>query len=298
MVTSTHETSHRIFQDHPEILAPIFEALGMPPPAKADIELMTPDATELKPLERRVDTVLKVEPSEGDSFLLAVEAQTRKASDKGTNWPYYVAYLHAKFGLPVLLVAVCRSRSTAKWAAGPFECRVGPWASQVTYPFVLGPDSVPEITDEALVAREPALATFSAIVHSESEGIEAILNLLARGMRSFDKPTAKYWSELLEVGLEHTPAREMWRELEKMVISYFPGRGTVFEEAYYDGEAKGKAEGVLRVLEVRGFSVSDDVRARVTDCKDLARLDDWLDRAGTVERMEDLFVEEVEEAAP
>lgn len=314
MVTSTHETSHRIFQDHPEILAPLFEALGMPPPAKADIELVTPDVTELKPLERRVDTVLKVEPSEGDAFLLAVEAQTRRAPDKGVNWPYYVAYLRAKFGLPVLLVAICRDRSTAAWAAGPFACRVGPWTSQVTRPFVLGPDSVPEITDEAEVARRPALATFSAIVHSESEGIDAILALLARGMRTFDAATAKYWSELLEVGLENTPARETWRELEKMVISYFPGRGTVFEEAYYDGEAKGmakgmeegkavgkaagKAEGVLRVLEVRGLPVSDDVRARVTGCEDLARLDDWLARAVTAERAEDLFAEEEDPGAP
>jgi hypothetical protein len=305
MVTSTHETSHRIFQDHPEVLAPIFEALGMPPPAKADIELLTPDATELKPLERRVDTVLKVEPSDGDAFLLAVEAQTRRALDKGANWPFYVAYLHAKFGLPVLLVAVCRNRSTANWAEGPFECRVGPWISQVTRPFVLGPDSVPEITDEAVAAREPALATFSAIVHSESPGIGAILNLLARGMRSFDKPTAKYWAELLEVGLEDTPARETWRELEKMVISYFPGRGTVFEEAYYDGEAKGKAlgeakgkaEGVLRVLEVRGLVVSDETRDRVTNCTDLVLLDEWLDRAGTVERADDLFGEEAEQGA-
>ncbi|MEU0741049.1 hypothetical protein [Streptomyces sp. NPDC006134] len=300
MVTSTHEASHRIFQDHPEVLAPIFEVLGLPLPAKAAIEPVTPDATELKPVERRVDTVLRVEPSEGESFLLAIEAQTRRAPDKGSSWAYYVAYLQAKFGLPVLLVTVCRNRSTAAWAAGPFVCRVGPWTTQTTRPFVLGPDSVPKVTDEAVVARQPALATFSAIVHSESEGIAAILNVLARGMRSFDKPTAKYWSELLEIGLEDTPAKETWRELEKMVVSYFPGRGTVFEEAYLEGEAKGeakgeargKAEGVLRVLDVRGLAVTDDVRARISGCTDLDRLDDWLARAVTAERAEDLFVGE------
>ncbi|CAM5652625.1 hypothetical protein [Streptomyces fumanus] len=93
-----------------------------------------------------------------------------------------------------------------------------------------------------------------------------------------------------------------------MVISYFPGRGTVFEEAYYEGEAKGKAageaqgkvlgeakgkaEGVLRVLEVRGIAVSDEVRERVVTCTDLARLDEWLGRAVTVERVEDLFLGE------
>lgn len=67
-----------------------------------------------------------------------------------------MSYLYAKFELPVLLVAVCRNRSTATWAAGPFECRVGPWKTQVTRPFVLGPDTVARITDESVMARQPA----------------------------------------------------------------------------------------------------------------------------------------------
>ncbi|WP_416977686.1 hypothetical protein [Streptomyces sp. T028] len=300
MVTSTHEVSHRIFQDHPEVLAPVFEVLGLEAPAKAVIEAITPDATEIKPLERRVDTVLKIEPSDGDGFLLAIEAQTKKVSGKGASWAYYVSYLHAKFNLPVLLVAVCRNHPTAAWAAGPFECRVGPWKTQVTSPFVLGPDTVAPITDESEVARQPALATLSAIVHSESQDIAAILELLARGMRSFDKATAKYWSELVEIGLENTPARDTWRKLEKMVITYFPGRGTVFEEAYLDGKAKGMAEGmaegeaksVLRVLEGRGLPVSDELRERIVTCTDLDLLDDWLGRVGTVERAEELLADE------
>ncbi|MFF5182808.1 hypothetical protein ACFY30_03300 [Streptomyces sp. NPDC000345] len=119
-------------------------------------------------------------------------------------------------------------------------------------------------------------------------------------MRTFDKATATYWSELLEVGLENTPARETWRELEKMVVTFFPGRGTVFEEAYLDGQAKGLAEGrakglaegVLRILEVRGLPVSGEVRERIATCSDLALLDDWLVRAGTVEHVEELFTGE------
>ncbi|CAL9563528.1 hypothetical protein SUDANB140_04699 [Streptomyces sp. enrichment culture] len=102
-----------------------------------------------------------------------------------------------------------------------------------------------------------------------------------------------------------------------MVISYFPGRGTVFEEAYYDGEANGKAAGltqgmakglaeglaegmvkgmargmaasIVRVLEARGLTVSHEVQARVVGCTDLARLDFWLGRVGTVEQAEGLF---------
>jgi hypothetical protein len=250
MVTSTHETSHRIFQDHPEVLTPAFKALGLPPPAKAIIEALTPDATEVKPLERRVDTVLRVEPSEGDGFLIAIEAQTARSPGKGSSWSYYVAYLRAKFRLPVLLVAVCRNRPTASWAAGPFESRVGTWTTQVTRPFVLGPDN---------------------------------------------EATAKYWCEWLEVGLENTPVRETWRELEKMVGTYFPGRGTLFEETYLDGKAAGKAEDrvalILRVLEKRGIDLPRDLRDRITSCTDLDTLTLWFDRSLTATTAEDLFTD-------
>ncbi|MCI3276145.1 hypothetical protein [Streptomyces cylindrosporus] len=74
-------------------------------------------------------------------------------------------------------------------------------------------------------------------------------------------------------------------------VSYFPGRGTVRETAYLEGKAEGEAKGVLRVLEVRGLAVGDDVRARITACTDLDRLNDWLDRAGIVQSAEELFTE-------
>ncbi|MET7680081.1 hypothetical protein [Streptomyces sp. NPDC005423] len=82
------------------------------------------------------------------------------------------------------------------------------------------------------------------------------------------------------------------------MVNYFPGRGTVMERAYLEGKAEGKAEGevageakgVLRVLEVRGLPVSDEARERIVGCTDLDRLNDWLDRAGTVDGVEDLFV--------
>ncbi|MCP3769431.1 MULTISPECIES: hypothetical protein [unclassified Streptomyces] len=296
MVTATHEASHRLFQEHPEALAPVFEALGLPPPVKTDFHELSPDVTEIRPMERRADTVLMFEPGMGEHFVLAVEAQTKKDPEKAKSWAYYVAYLRAKYDLPVLLVAVCRDRSTAAWATGPFECAVGPWTTQVTRPFVLGPQTVPEVTDTTVVAQQPALAALSAIVHSQSPRATAILETLARGLVSFEPSTTKYWFEVVEVGLESTPTRKSWRKLMQNVVTHFPGHGTLFEEKYLEGraegEAKGEAKGILRVLEVRGLVVSDGTRERILTCTDLDRLNDWLDRSGTVERAEDLFTEE------
>ncbi|GAA3258952.1 hypothetical protein GCM10010469_24090 [Streptomyces labedae] len=300
MVTATHEASHRLFQEHPEALAPVFEALGLPPPAKTDFHELSPDATEIRPVERRADTVLMFEPDMGEHFVLAVEAQTKKDPEKARNWAYYVSYLRAKYDLPVLLVAVCRDPSTAAWAMGPFECAVGPWTTQVTRPFVLGPQTVPEVTDEAVVAQQPALAVLSAIVHSQSKRAAGILEVVARGLVSLEPDITKYWFEVVEVGLESTPARDNWRKLMQNVVTHFPGHGTLFEEKYLEGKSEGKSEGkaegkaedILRALTVRGVPVSDDVRQRVTACLDLDTLTAWFDRSLTASRAEDLFADE------
>lgn len=79
----------------------------------------------------------------------------------------------------------------------------------------------------------------------------------------------------------------------------FPGAGTLVEELVLEGKAKGKAEGkaealveaVLRTLRHRGIEVPEDVRERITGCRDLAALEDWADRAFTVAAAQELLGE-------
>ncbi|MDT0453920.1 hypothetical protein [Streptomyces hesseae] len=77
--------------------------------------------------------------------------------------------------------------------------------------------------------------------------------------------------------------------------SYFPGRGTLIEETFLKGKAEGRrkerAEGVLRVLEIRGVSVSPKVRERVLACVSLDTLWLWLDRALVVSTAEEIFTD-------
>ncbi len=299
MVTSHHEASHRIFQERPEILGPVFGLLGVPPPSKAVVEVLTPDATEIRPIERRVDSVLRVEPSDGcDSFLLAIEAQGRRDADKETSWAYYIAYLQAKYRLPVLLLVVCQDKATASWAVGPFACGALGWTALSTHPLVLGPENVPVVADPSVAAQDLAMAAFSALTHGRSKDIGAILDALARALRVTDKKSADYYSDLLDVGLGNTPAGAEWRELMTFV-SYFPGRGTLREQAYLEGKAEGKAEAVamaghavVRLLEQRLAPLPDDARERVASCTDLDTLGRWLDLAFTVGSVEELFAED------
>ncbi|GGY99784.1 hypothetical protein GCM10010327_32720 [Streptomyces nitrosporeus] len=86
MVSAPHEAMHRVFQEYPGLFTSVSEVLGVPFPPVSSARILTTDLTEARPLERRVDTLLRIE-TEGDGpFLLAVEAQGKKDPGKQTSW--------------------------------------------------------------------------------------------------------------------------------------------------------------------------------------------------------------------
>ncbi|CAM5545107.1 hypothetical protein [Streptomyces abikoensis] len=296
MVTSQHEASHRIFQERPDLLAPVFRILGVPLPENADVEILSADVTEIRPLERRVDTVLRVGRPGGERLMLAIEAQGKRAEEKVVSWAYYLSYLKAKYKCPALLLVVCQDKATADWAAGPF--RLGPdgWAALSLHPLVVGPGNLPMITDEEEAAQDLTLATFSAMAHGRHQEAPAILEALARALETVDKEVFSYYSDMLEIALgDETPAQETWRNLMSS-RTIFPGRGTAVETLYLEGKAEGRAEeraqNVLRVLDKRGILVQNVTRERITNCTDLSTLGRWLDRAFSVDSAEEIFAEE------
>ncbi|WP_049572191.1 hypothetical protein [Nonomuraea sp. SBT364] len=56
-----------------------------------------------------------------------------------------------------------------------------------------------------------------------------------------------------------------------------------------EGEARGEARSVLKVLRQRGVHVPDPVRERITGCTDVNLLDEWLIRSLKVTSVEELF---------
>ncbi len=56
-----------------------------------------------------------------------------------------------------------------------------------------------------------------------------------------------------------------------------------------EGRTQEAASSLLVFLDARRLTVTDDVRARITDCTDLETLHTWMRRAATVDRPEDLF---------
>ncbi|MEV4967533.1 MULTISPECIES: hypothetical protein [Streptomyces] len=107
--------------------------------------------------------------------------------------------------------------------------------------------------------------------------------------RIVGEETAIIFSELTELGLGNTPAAQIWRNLMAIDLSFF--RSESSQRLRAEGKAEGKAEAVVQVLEQRGITVADGVRARINGCADADTLARWLARALSVERAEELFVD-------
>ncbi|WP_327100706.1 hypothetical protein OIE68_19085 [Nocardia vinacea] len=287
MVSSQHEAMHHLFRQDPGVFARTIRDLGLPFPDPIDVALLPTDLTEIEPLERRVDTLLRVETAEG-AFLLLVEAQGHDDKKKPSAWAYYLAHLHAKYRLHPVLLVVCQDAATAAWARGPLTIGPPQWTSLTVHPLVFGPDNVPAVVDLEAAIKDIPLATLSAITHAADDSVIGdIMSTLATALRSIDKPDRVIFAELTALGLGKGPAGQTWRQLMTVDTSFF--RSEYWQEVLARGEAKGEAKSILRLLELRGIAVPDDAHARIAACTDLDQLAAWLDRVLVAESIEDLF---------
>ncbi|MEI5522661.1 hypothetical protein WB401_16235 [Streptomyces brasiliscabiei] len=291
MVSSPHEALHQICQKDTEGMIRSFRRLfHVPFPEPRSISVVNTDLTEIAPVERRVDSLVRVDTEEG-AFLLVLESQGRKDERKRGSWPYYLAYLHEKYRVEPVLVVMTQNRSTAKWAAQPIRFGLPDWASLVVRPLVLGPDNVPVIANEAEVARDVTLAVFSAITHGKGRDAAAILEPLAAVLRTVNPDTAAVFAELVESGLVDGQAKKMWKEL-MMPVNYFfknPVAVKLREEGRVEERIAERIAGVLRTLDRRHIDVPDAVRQRVRACTDPDLLQVWVDRAYDVTEAGELF---------
>ncbi|MFF9406876.1 hypothetical protein ACF1B0_15335 [Streptomyces anandii] len=292
MVNSSHEAMHRIFQEYPGLFTGVSKVLGLPFIARRAVTVLPTDLTEYRPVERRVDTLMRFDSGEGESFLLAVEAQSGKDKDKPASWAYYMSFLYAKYKTPPLLLVVCQDRTTAEWAARPM--RIGPpqWAALTLLPLVAGPHNMPVIMDPAEARADLALAVLSAITHAKDPAVDGILKALSTALQDMTEAVVDPIIELTAQGLSgNRRAAEIWRNLVAVDLSFY--KSYIAEEIRDEGRAEALvqkgAEDVLLVLEARGLGVSEVVRERVTSCRDLEVLRRWLTRAVSVEAAEEIF---------
>ncbi|THV30252.1 hypothetical protein [Glycomyces paridis] len=282
MVKLPHEALHHVFRKSPNLIAETIQrAYEVDFPEIVESELVDTDLTEIAPMVRRPDTVIKALTERGPQ-LLVVEAQTREAPSKIRSWAYYLSYLESKYEIPATLLVVTPSAATARWARGPL--RLGPpgLPSLELSPFVVGPDNLPVITEIEQAVEGVDLAVLAALTNRFDPDIEKALELLAQAIDTIPPDQRAVWADLTEVGLEGC-AQEFWRQIMQTMQYEFGSRLAL------ESITKERARAVLKTLDMRAIPVSEGERVRIEGCTDLDMLEGWFTRAFEVERTEDLF---------
>jgi hypothetical protein len=158
----------------------------------------------------------------------------------------------------------------------------------VLVPLVLGPQAVPVVRDAAVAERSPELAVLSIMVHGRGGDALAVAEATLAAARGLDDERAKLYADLVFASVDEA-ARAI---LEALMASGNYEYQSDFARRYVaQGKAEGQAHAILAVLAARGLEVPEPVRARITACTELARLDAWLARAVTAAAAADVVGE-------
>ena len=176
-----HNGLIEMFRENPA-LAPHFLALlfhlQVPPQSTARVADSTLD--QLIPVEFRADLVLELCDAHGRVvFAIVFEVQRDVKLRKQYTWPVYVAVARAERECPVVVLVLAIDAEVAAWASEKIDLGLGLGATQ---PLVLGPTTVPVLTDPAVAAKEVELAILSAMAHGNGpQGLDAVQTALAAG---------------------------------------------------------------------------------------------------------------------
>lgn len=150
---------------------------------------------------------------------------------------------------------------------------------------VLGPDQVPVITDLNTARRHPELTVMSVMAHGDAPDPAPIFTALLTALDAVDRDHADLYNDLVYSVLS-AAARD---RLEEFMTTTGHRYQSEFANRYFSqGEAKGEAKALLTVLEARGIEVPEEFRQRIVDCTDVDQLDNWVRRAATITKIEDL----------
>jgi hypothetical protein len=202
-----------------------------------------------------------------------------------------------RLGVDVQLVVVTIDPRTEAWVRRIDG--VGP--SMRLVPRVIGPSSIPAITDIDEARADPELAVLSALAHAHRppEGVVPIAWAALVGAAGLDDPAGAIYADLVRAGLgplaraaleefmANPSTYEFQSDFAKKYVQI--GREAGREEGREEGLEKGlergleQGLGVLRrvlihAIAARGLELSAGDRERIEACRDSARLEAWMER--------------------
>ena len=285
MPSFLHEGIVRLLSDRPELAVTLLrDLLGIDVPEYGEVRLESADLGDLAPAARHADVVVVLLVDETPVLAIVVEVQLAIDPDKRFTWPVYLVNLRDRVRCPVELLVLTPDRAVAGWAAHDIPIGQG-----YLRPLVLGPDGLPIVREpEAAIAR-PELAVLSAMAHGHDGAEIAIPSALAAlaAAAGFDDARALLYSDLVLTALDDAAriALEALMQDKPYEIQ------SDFIRRYFDeGKAEGKADIVLKLVQLKFGAPADELRARITGASS-ETLDRWAERVLTATSIDEVFVE-------
>src|SRR5271168_5232322 len=175
-----------------------------------------------------------------------LEVQREKKPRKKYTWAVYWAVARAERECPAVVLVVAPDAEVAAWAGETIDLGLGLGTIQ---PLVLGPGTLPVLTDPTVATNEVELAVLSAMAHGNGQEGLAVVQAAFLALGRLDREhEAVYfqiiWDVLREPVRRALEALAMERQTEgKATLPPFAQR--IFERGIREGKLDGIREGKL-----------------------------------------------------
>jgi hypothetical protein len=289
MPSITHEGPLDLVRQHPEIALELIQGTaGVALPAQVAVSLAPTDMSAVVPVQYLADMVVLIsdEATGEPALAVIIEPQLRDSETKRFSWPVYVVTARQINKCPAaVLIVLCPDPAEAA------KCR------QVIRTGHPGFDLAPVVIDSSGPpgrdgAGGPYLTVFAASmggIDLESEaGARRVLDAIASTEVS-DADRSRLMTIMLRLASDAArhilEAMMTTSEYEKTLAE------RIHDQGMAEGEAKGEAKALLRLLAARGLAPSEAQRSLVASCTDPAQLDIWFDRAITAATAAEVFAD-------
>jgi hypothetical protein len=285
-----HETVTHILRDAPETLLRLLPAeLTRQLPATAVPRVTAAELPDLQLSEYRADAVLLLGDPARPVAAIIGEVQNEFDRRKLYSLPAYWTLARAKFECPALVVILALDPEVAAAYRAPIDLGFG---RGTVAPLVLSAADIPAITDVEAALACPHLAVLSAIAHGNEPGGERIAFAAIEASRVLDSEARVFYPDAVFLAL-NAVAQKALEQLMRTSDDPNPFHSDVARQWWAKGQSEGKVEGkaelLLKMLELKGFTVSPALQDRITACTDPGQIEAWAERFITARTLEDVF---------
>ncbi|WP_170229812.1 hypothetical protein [Polyangium fumosum] len=242
MPSLPHEAILELFRNRPVLAAELLaEVFSVSLPAFTEARIESADIADVIPRELRADLLVLL--LDGQAVLvILVEAQLSADPDKSFAWPAYVVGARARYRCPACLLVVTHDATLAARLARPIV--LGPGEARLT-PFVLGPQGIPVVTEEAAARERPELAVLSAMAHGRTDvGLDVAIAAIAGSAGIADPDRKAIYMDVVLYSLGEAARRA----IEALMLKNYRPQSDLgrkfFAEGHAEGLAAGHAEGL------------------------------------------------------